>query len=138
MIPEYSFLFDNPDEEVVHDDPSNIPLAPKLNAHIHPKDFFKVSIHDTTYVGEYISERATRIVPSWQQSSGLPCGDQLALFRIYTTTSTMDEHMIRVLLEDLSKCIGLEQVHQTNAITGCAFIAHEEVVQNVYLQFGGK
>ena len=76
----------------------------------------------------------------------------LALFRIYPThnqatkNNSVEGHLLRVPLENLSKCIGLQQVHRSNAfiwlpmqiISDVAFITHAAVVQNSFLQFGGK
>ena len=88
----------------------------------------------------------------WQQSSGLPLGDLCALFRVYTNHDQLnqyinvDEHLLRVPLQDLSKCTGMKQIYITNAyiwvpmiaIIDVAFIAQAKNVQNSYLQFGGK
>ena len=60
--------------------------------------------------------------------------------------TNVDEHLLRVPLQDLNKCTGMKQVYITNAYTwlpltaiiDVAFIAHAENVQNSYLQFGGK
>ena len=155
MIPEYSFLFDGTDDEAEYDATENIPYAPSLHTHIHPHDFFRVTINDNTrYIGEYICTRVKNRVPIWQQSSALPYGDSLAiaLFRLFVThnqatqINTVEGHLLRVPLEDFSKCLGLHQVYRSNAfvwvamhqITDVAFISHAEVVQNSYLQFGGK
>ena len=153
MLPEHTFLFDTIGEDPDFDTTERIPFAPTLHTHIHPRDHFQIHIPPcTTYTAQFVTRRDTCRVPRWQQSSGLPLGDQCGLFRVYTNHAQMnkntnvDEHLLRVPLQNLSKCTWMKQVHITNAYTwlpltaiiDVAFIAHAENVQNSYSQFGGK
>ena len=153
MLPEYTFLFDTVDDEPVSDGADSIPYAPNLKSHIHPRDYFQIVISpQTVYVAQYVCQRVTYRVPTWQQSSGLPLGDLSALFRVCANNdqvnqkSNVDARLLRVPLQDLSKCTGLKQVYVTNAyiwvplsaVVDVAFIAHADNVQNSYMQFGGK
>ena len=151
MLPEYSFLFDGKDEEAEYDKNDKIPYAPVIQSHIHPADFFMIQINDhTRYIGQYVSICSKKRVPIWQQSSVLSYGDSLALFRIFPTHQQLsrlnvEAHLLRVPLEDLSKCIGLQQVFRSNSfiwvpmnqIVDVVFISHADNVQNSFLQFGG-
>lgn len=94
--------------------------APSLHIHIYPHDFFTINIHDSTrYIGEYISCCNKRV--HIRQQISMPSYDQLlVLFIIYTThqqlskNNNVEAHFLIVPLEDLSKCIGLQCVFQTN------------------------
>ena len=153
MIPEYTFLFDGTDEEAEYDTNDKIPYAPVIQSHIHPQDYFMLQINDNTrYIGQYVSICSQQRVPMWQQSSVLSYGDSLALFRIFPTHQQLvksfndEAHLLRVPLEDLSKCIGLKQAFRSNSfiwvpmnqIVDVVFISHATNVQNSFLQFGGK
>ena len=84
MLPEYTFLFDTVDDEPGSDGADSIPYAPNLKSHIHPRDYFQIAISpQTVYVAQYVCQRVTCRVPTWQQSSGLPLGDLCGLFRVF-------------------------------------------------------
>ena len=157
MLPTDSFIYDTAEHEPERGASAPmIPLAPRLNAHIYPHDYFHLktsSGHD--YIGEYIDIQQRSAVPAWQQPSSLSCGEpvpDLALFRVilpesvFQLTNEEEARLLKVPYEDLSKCIGLRQVYLTNAyvwlpissITDIAIITHGEVIQNSYCQFGGK
>lgn len=151
MIPKCCFMFDEEEHEIPPDNIESLRFAPQLQCHIHPQDYFTITIHAIEYVGQYIATKSVHQVPSWQKSSGLPCGDTISLFRIVLRNAEVTDYNVkpcfwRVPYNNFDRCLGLVEVHITNAytwvplncITDVAFIAHAETIQNSYLQFGGK
>ena len=153
MLPVYTLLFDTVEGEPVEEEPEYdgadlIPYAPKLKSHIHPRDHFCIATSPgKIYVAQYICQRVTCQVPMWQHSFGLLLGGLCGLFRVYTNHDQLsqfinvDEHLLRVPLQDLNKCTGMKQIYVTNAyiwvpmitIIDVSFIAHAENVQNLYI-----
>ena len=105
------------------------------------------SSYTSITIVQYVSQCIKQRFPMWQQFSVLSYGDSLALFRIspthqqLTKFNNVEAHLLRIPLEDISKCIGLAQVYGSNVfiwvpmnqIVDMAFISHAEVVQNSFL-----
>ena len=157
MLPTYSFLFDNVEDpcDLLEDNASMIPLAPKIGCHVHPHNYFMLDINsELDYIGEFICIKERRSIPPCQIAecpphTGAP-NDLIGLFRIFLRENDMTLEMksiqIPVPFHNYHKCIGLHEATRTNAyiwlmldvISDIVFISHAETIQNGYCQFGGK
>ena len=95
MIPEFCFIFNEEEHEIPPDNIKILQFAPQLQCHIHPQDYLTITIHAIEYVAQYIVTKSVNLVPSWQQSSGLPCEDAISLFRIVLRNSEVTNYNLK-------------------------------------------